>query len=254
VLPIEEVAGRESELGVAAPDVRGPVPVACPVDAQVPEEPGRDWAVLRGRLDVERASVAQVEAPVVAELVALGVAPEVVVVVEHQHAAVGAADLPSEEVGGGQAADAAADHHQVVRLAGVARGVVCLAADEPVRDFPRAVVAPPHAGSGRRVEPLLARRGVGSRSEQGGEPVRRSEWKQRPGQRDADTAHEVSAGDRTAHAEVAIRGRGHGVSPFGRQFGTLTLSSSKKFCTRISWIGSSSPSLPNWFARAIRKP
>jgi hypothetical protein len=74
----------------------------------------------RGRLDVQRAPVERQRAAVVVELVALGVAAEVVVIVEHEHPGA-SADVLQEVMRGGEAAQPSPHHDEVVALAGVRR-------------------------------------------------------------------------------------------------------------------------------------
>ena len=78
---------------------------------------GGDFAVGPRAFDGQRAAVQQMHAAVDVELVALGVAAEVVVIVEHQHAA--ARRAGAEEVCGRESADAAADDDEVERFAGL---------------------------------------------------------------------------------------------------------------------------------------
>ena len=85
------------------------------VDAEILEQTLGHGAVERlGRLQRLAAAVAQDQAAIEAELVALGVAAEVVVVVQDQDSrpAIGAPVEPGRR----QAADAAADHDQIVAL------------------------------------------------------------------------------------------------------------------------------------------
>ena len=128
------------------------------------------------------------------EFVALGVAAEVVVVIEQQDAGLGTGR--AEVMGGRQAADAGADHHQVVLLTGDlrrGRGFPEGAVLHGVEDLERAGVRSAQAGQCRRIRIGLAL------GEQGRE-VRR----QRPrcGGADANghAVQEVTARDRGAHA------------------------------------------------------
>ena len=94
----------------------GELPLALDLDAELAQERPRHVAVGEWRLDAHRAAVADEDPSLVAELVALGVASEVVVVVEDEDPALGAEDLPVE-VGGSEAGQAAADDHQVMDVA-----------------------------------------------------------------------------------------------------------------------------------------
>src|SRR5579863_6560963 len=86
------------------------------VDAEFLEESLRDCAVRPRAVDLERAAVDQLQPPVEGELVALGVAAEVVVIVEDQDARPGAGVL-AIVMRRGQAADAAAHDDEIVLLA-----------------------------------------------------------------------------------------------------------------------------------------
>ncbi len=139
------------------------------IDAQLGHQAGRDRAVGAGAVDQHGPAVQQQGAAADVELVALGVAAEVVVVLQHQDAGVGLGLAP--EVRCGQAADPAADHHQIVglvvlhRLAGVelavAQGVGRL-------ERPRMAAAHPRAG-GRVVAGLVGGCGLGDGGGGGGQ-------------------------------------------------------------------------------------
>ena len=90
--------------------------VARDVDAELRDERLGHRAVRRGAVDRLRAAVAEIGAAVVNELVSLGVAAEVVVVVEHQDPR-GRPGFP-EKVRRRETADAGADDNQVVLFAG----------------------------------------------------------------------------------------------------------------------------------------
>ena len=120
VVPLEQIAVEE--LGVAAD-----------VDPKIDEQRFGHVAVRIGRRDAHRAAVAQKRLAVVPELVALGVAAKVIVVVEHQHALI--RERPVPEVGGRQSREAAADDDEVVGLAGIDV--------DPGEGLKRALIDPP---------------------------------------------------------------------------------------------------------------
>ena len=85
------------------------------VQADRSEQRPRDRAVVVHGLQVRRPAVQKERAAPVGELVPLGVAPEVVVVVEKEHSRAGAGRR-QEEVGRGESAQPRADHHEVIAL------------------------------------------------------------------------------------------------------------------------------------------
>jgi hypothetical protein len=139
-----------------------------------------------GAIDRLAAAVADDQPAVERELVALGVAAEIIVIVEHEDACrrPGGAAI---EPGGGEPADAAADHDEVVALLDrqafdrKARGFARLR----MRGLERAGVLTAQAGEGRRIA-----RGLGRDLRRGREP----------------------GGDAEGHPveEIAARNRGHG--------------------------------------------
>ncbi len=112
-LAVVEHAAFEAHVAVVRPHAGVLLEVAFAVDAQLPEQTGRDRAVLGRRLDVQRAAIDQVHTTLVPELVTLCVAAEVVVVVEDQDARVGPVLLP-EKIGRREAAQSAAHDNQVI--------------------------------------------------------------------------------------------------------------------------------------------
>ena len=94
------------------------LPVAPDLDAEFFDQPLGRIAIGVRRGNAHRAAVADVCAPAVGELVALGVATEVVVVVEDEDLLI-IAEGSSPEVCGRKPRDAAADDDQVVVLARV---------------------------------------------------------------------------------------------------------------------------------------
>ena len=157
-LPVEEHRGPQPGLAVEL------APLAlrrqgCRLHAQLRQQSARDRAVGARAVDLQRAAVHQqgTAAPdprIHLELVALGVAAEVVVVLQHQDARVRTRLAP--EVRCRQAADPPAHHHQVVGLAGVLKTVrvqVAIAQGMGGLEAPRMAAA--HPGAGRRI---IARR------------------------------------------------------------------------------------------------
>src|SRR5262249_55851018 len=153
------------------------------IDAEIAQQGLGDIAPVRaGRVDRLAAAVADDAAAVECELVALGVAAEIVVVVEDQDAGRGPGGAAIEE-GGREPADAAADHDQVVAFLG--RNAVepegGALARRQVRHFERAVVLAAQAGQRRRIARRLGRN------------LRRG--RQPRGDRQRDAIEEVAAGD-----------------------------------------------------------
>ena len=118
-LLVEEDSGPQAQARVELL-IEGGVEAAG-VDAQLAKQARRDLAVPPGGLDRLRPAVTQEHPVSRSELVALRMAAEVVVVLENQDARLGPRGL-APEPGGGEAADPAADDHEVVALAGVHGG------------------------------------------------------------------------------------------------------------------------------------
>ena len=202
-LAVEEHGPLEAQVAVGVRDRGDALVVALPVDADLLQQALRDLAVLRGRLHVQGAAVHQVGAAVEPELVALGVAAEVVVVVEEQDAGV-RARLLREVVRGGEPRDAGPHHHQVVRLSGVGRGPLAALVGELVGDLERPVVGAAHPGAERRVIglPGAVDLGLELRDLAAGE--------RRPGQGDRNSRKEIAAADAVSERAVRLLRRGHG--------------------------------------------
>src|SRR5215831_4644072 len=123
------------------------------VDPERRQEARRHRAVGARAVDGERAAIDELDLTAQSELVAFGVAAEIVMVVEDQDASAGPRLCPVE-IGGGEPADPAADHDQIVALSGidwcrsgyrrgaVAQSVGCLEAPG---------MAPAHSGQSGRV-------------------------------------------------------------------------------------------------------
>ena len=115
-LSIEEDAGLESPLFVERR-------VLCclgefrNVDSEVGEQTGGIGAIGARTINEQRAAVHQIQMSIQIEFVALGMAAEIIVVVENEDAALGCSR--TVKVCGRQAADAAANDDQVVFFAGI---------------------------------------------------------------------------------------------------------------------------------------
>jgi hypothetical protein len=170
------------------------------IDADVLQQLSRRQVVAQRRLDVQRPAVEREHAAVVVELVPLGVAAEVVVVVEDEDFRA-AADLFDEVVRRREPAQSAADDDEIVRLAGADRaGEIPLPAiAQLVRDLERSVMAAAHAG---------ARRWIVVRSALGRELLleRANELRreQRSDDAEADAVQEIATCDVAAHSKIAI--------------------------------------------------
>ena len=170
----------------------------------------------RRRVDGLGTAVANHQPAAVSELVALGVAAEVVVVVEHEHLRGRSGGL-AVEVRRGEAAQAGADHDQVVDLAGVGGGgdlKGASVAPQIVRRLERADVAAAQPGQPRRIDGRG--RDAWLRPAERGER-RRSQC--RASHRDADVVEEVASRDRAIHPEFTIRKNGHRSPPICRSIG-----------------------------------
>lgn len=120
------------------------------IDAERMHQVRRDFAVRPRAFDEQRAAVQQVHAAVHMKLVALGVAAEVVVVVEDQHSTAGRAR--PEVMRGCQAADAGADDDEVEGFARVVDWTCQRTrVAQRMRCFEGAGVTAAHAQTRRRV-------------------------------------------------------------------------------------------------------
>ena len=123
---------------------------AVDIDSQLREQ-SVDALAEHRVLEIEDAAPYQPHRPTLVELVALGVTAEIVVVLQNEDAGV-AAEALAVEVGGGEAADTAADDHEIVFLSEVLAGIEVLALTRQlVRYLERAVVRAAHAGERGRV-------------------------------------------------------------------------------------------------------
>ena len=195
---------RRAEIQLLKCVARCELAVALDGNAEILDETLGGVAVGVRRRDALGAAVPDERAPVVLELVALRMAAEIVVVVEHQHALLGTERLPPE-VRGRQPRDAAADDHQVVSLLSVdvERGTVAIRAAlyrcEGVDG--RRIVAS-ETGGGWRIERLRARR------LRLGAPSKRVERHRSSGDaranRQSDPIQEIAARNPPSHPQVAV--------------------------------------------------
>jgi len=167
------------------------------VNAQFRHQSLHDLAEVRV-LQVDRAAPSQPHGSALVKFVASGVTAEIVVVVEEQHARIGAVQL-AVEMRCSQPADAGADHHQVVSR--IDRDSIRTAERPALTRQRMCPLAPPwmgaaHAGAGRRIVTIRGdcRPVTGQRAER---------HAQRRGAQ-ADVVNEVPAGDGPMQAELAI--------------------------------------------------
>ena len=149
------------------------------------------------------------------EFVALGMAAEVVVIVENEDAA-RAAGVLAIKMRGGKTADARADHDEIVLFAGIDGGGRCLSIAQGVGGFERSGMTAAHAGEERGI---VARRILGGGRDRSGRTRRRGglvakavgeQWRPLVPPFRCDSVQEVAPGDRPIHPERA--------SPIGRSF------------------------------------
>ena len=109
------VASRvgESKRAIEVLDFLVGLIVASPVDAELSQKTGRHRAVLRRSFHVHRAAVHEEHAPLISELVPLGVPSEVVVVVQDEDSGIGT-HLLAKEISGRKPTDASSHHDEVV--------------------------------------------------------------------------------------------------------------------------------------------
>ena len=156
-LAIEEHAAREPERGIKAPLERGIEPRH--VDAEIAQQAFCRFAPQRPRrLDRLAAAVADDEPPIERELVALGVTAEIVVIVEHEDARIGAGRA-AVEPRRSQSADAATDDDEIVAFLDRC-GIDAEALPLPrkrMRNLERAGMLTAQAGQRRRVARRVGR-------------------------------------------------------------------------------------------------
>ena len=165
------------------------------------QQPLRHVAVTRWTLDRLRAPIADQRTIAGFELVALGVAAEVVVVVQNQDASLASCRL-AIKIRGGKSADAASDNHQVVGLASFFRSaklVPRFAVTQCMRKRVGSLVIAAHCGECRRViSGSLFRRILIGRHR--GHPVRHRQH----ARADGDAVQKIAPGNRTAHPQSLI--------------------------------------------------
>ena len=166
------------------------------VDAELANEPFRHRRIAAGRFQQHGAAVADHQAAADLKLVALGVAAEVVVVVQDQDFGGCAHGFPVE-VGRREPADAAADHHQIKVLAGAGPGPARTVAQR-MGDFKGTWVRTAHAGQRRRV---VARQVLSAGILGLGGPRQ-----QRGADGDTGPVQKVAAGDGRVHAKFPVAG------------------------------------------------
>jgi hypothetical protein len=144
------------------------------------------------------------------ELVALGVAAEIVVIVEDEDAALRLAC--AIKVSGGEAADARADDDQVVFLAGIGGGGPLFAVAQSMSILKGTCVAAAHSGQQGRVvaEGVLGGGGHGGGGRGGAcrsggvRGHRREQGCRDGGGPQGDAVQEIAPGDGFIHAEMAV--------------------------------------------------
>ena len=119
-LAIKEGAAVQPKAGVELV-VFAPEAERFDIDAQLADESGRDRTVWARAVDLERAAVEELQTLAHVKFIALGVAAEVIMIVQHQNARIGAVPGP-KEMRGRQSADTTADDDEIVGLPGVAAG------------------------------------------------------------------------------------------------------------------------------------
>ncbi len=200
-LPVEIGGALQSERAI---DVRL---VALPgqrhrIDAEIFHQSIGDRAVRPGTVDQHRPAIHQFHPPAgKTEFIALGVAAEVIVIVEDQDFRVGpggAIEMRRRETG-----NAAAHHDQVVNgidIFGLARGLPEISVTQFMRDFERAGMAAAHAGAlGRIVTRLVLRAGCLC-----GPGLRRCRCQS--GRADRHAIEKIAAVDIAIHAQIPVAG------------------------------------------------
>ena len=189
-------AQTQRPVELAAREVRGGR--SLEIDSDRCQQCSGYGAVMIYGLEIRRPPVEHQRAAVVCELVACGVAAEIVVIVQNQHARA-STRRSQEEVRGREPAQATTHDHKVVALAGVGRGSPPLAVPERMSDFKGPRVASPHpCASGRIILPLLLQLGRPLKRRNPG----RAEHGSRNG--DAHAANEVTTADLAVQPKVTI--------------------------------------------------
>jgi hypothetical protein len=164
------------------------------IDAQCPDQPVGDLGIRIGAVDLQRAAVHQHHMAADMEFVALGMAAEIVVVLQDQDARLGPG--LAVEIGRGETGNAAAHHDQIELLVRVVQGggaVPEIAVAQLVRRFEGAGMAAAHAQSGGRIIAGLVlgqRLGFGGNGQLGRKPGRE--------RGDGGALEEIAPGDAVA--------------------------------------------------------
>ena len=140
-----------------------------------------------------------------AELVALGVAPKVVVIIDDEYPGAGA-KIPLEEIGGGKSRDAATDDHEVVFLGGIdIDGRIESEAAVPgsMGILERTRILSTQAGQRRRIASISA-------AEIGRRLLPESTGYRHPDQTGCHAIDEITARNRAIHSEVLFFAVAHG--------------------------------------------
>jgi hypothetical protein len=181
--------------------------VAGQIDAKIGEQLFRGETIGKRRFNAHRAAIAKDGAAPVSKLVALGMAAEIVVIVDDQYLAIGAERL-AVEIGGRQPGNAAPDDHQIIMFAAVIgrHGAVKFAITRLVGHFERAGILAAQAAAQRRVGRSVGRRGRC--------PVlRQRRAAMQYGASRRQTADKVTPCDRPVQPQRRVRPFRHGNSP-----------------------------------------
>ena len=147
MLPVKERGVAQPGIGLGLEPL-----IAGEIDTQIGQHLLGGEAVGEGRFNAHRAAIGKDGAAAVVELVALGVAAEIIVIVEDQDLAIVAQRLPVE-MGRRQSGNAAAHDHQIIMFAAVigGNGAAKTAVAGHVGGFEAAWILPAQAGFQRRV-------------------------------------------------------------------------------------------------------
>src|SRR5439155_20496488 len=88
------------------------------VNAELLQQAVGYWTIRRGAVDEERSSIQELKPAAEVELVSLGMASKVVVVLKNEDPSGPSCPL-AKKVGGGQTADPSSNHHQAISFPGV---------------------------------------------------------------------------------------------------------------------------------------
>jgi hypothetical protein len=147
-LPVEEDRGLQTVKDVRVGRLSGLVAQFHWIDTQLIHQSTRLFAVWKWGFYGQSSAVGDQQAALRAKFIALGVAAEVIMIVQNENAG-GRAGARAVEVGSGQAADAAADDDEVKSLARINRfssSLPEIAVAQGVRHLKRSPVTSSHAG------------------------------------------------------------------------------------------------------------